>query len=225
MTPRALPPLALAAALSGCGPARVDLEPSSAQLFAKGQQVTVHATPASRSGSPMPGEACRWSSSDEKVVRVVPRHNEAAVVATGNGHAAVRCDVGGVGAELPVAVTLVARVEVEPREFELRVTDEPQPTRVAVRAFDGDGREVQGRPTLVRCLDEAVCRGDARGQLWAVGAGATRAVVRVDDGEADAAVRVVDARSAAARPRAVKGNPMEHLDEAAPAAGARRRTR
>lgn len=224
MTPRTRA-LALAAAVAGCGPARVDLEPASAQLFARGQQVTVHAVPVSRAGSPMPGEACRWSSSDAKVARVVPRHNEAAVVATGHGRATVRCEVGGVGAELPVAVTLIARVEVSPREIELRVTDEPQPTRLAVRAFDGDGREVQGRPTLVRCLDEDVCRGDARGQLWAVGAGATRAAVRVDDGEADAAVRVVDARSAAGRPRAVKGNPMEHLDEVAPPPRARPRTR
>jgi hypothetical protein len=50
-------------------------------------------------------------------------------------------------------------------------------------------------------------------------------VVQVDDGEGEATVRVVDARSAAARPHAVSGNPMEHLDELGgqPAQGERRR--
>jgi hypothetical protein len=37
-------------------------------------------------------------------------------------------------------------------------------------------------------------------------------VVEVDDAKAELPVTVRDARSAAARPRAVRGNPMEGLD-------------
>ncbi len=206
---------AAATALAACGPARVETDPSNVRLFGRGQKATVHAVPMSKGGSAMPGEACRWSSSDEKVATVSARHNEVTVTATGHGRAVVRCQVGNAAAEVPVAVTLVARVEVEPRALELRLLDDPAPTSLAVRAFDGDGREVQGRAVLSRCLDENVCRGDARAQVWPVGPGATTVIVQVDDGQGDAAARVVDARSAAGRPRPVTGNPMEHLDDRA----------
>jgi hypothetical protein len=211
--------LAAAAALAAaCGPARVETEPASVELHGRGQQVTVHATPFAKDGRPMPQEACAWTSSDEKIAKVAGRHNDATVTAAGHGRATVRCAVGGVAAEVPVTVALVTRVEVVPREVELRLQDEPAPTGLAVRAYDGDGREVQGRVVLSRCADENVCRGDARGQLWPVAAGATKAVFQVDDGAGEANVRVVDGRSKAARPRRVTGNPMEHIADGIPGA-------
>jgi hypothetical protein len=202
---------ATAVALAACGPARVETDPASVELHGRGQKATVHASPFGKDGRPMPQEACAWSSSDAKVATVSARHNDATVTAAGHGRATVRCAIGGVSAEVPVTVALVLRVEVTPRELELRIQDEPLPTGLAVRAYDGDGREVQGRLVLSRCVDENVCRGDARGQLWPVSAGDTKAVFQVDDGVAEAAVHVVDARSAGARPRAVSGNPMEHV--------------
>ena len=56
-----------------------------------------------------------------------------------------------------------------------------------------------------------------------MGPGSSKVVVRVDDSEAEALVHVVDVRSAAAKPRLVKGNPMEHLDDPAPAERGKRR--
>jgi hypothetical protein len=223
MTPSSPPPrhvrcfvVAAAAAGLACGAARVDTDPASLELHGRGQKATVHAVPMTKNGKPLPDEACKWSSSDEKVATVAARHNEATITAVGHGHAVIRCDAGGATAEVPVTVMLVTRVDVQPRALELRVLDEPLPSGLAVRAYDGDGREVQGRIVLSRCLDENVCRGDARGQVWPVGPGDTRVVIQVDDGEGDAAIHVDDARSAAARPRLVTGNPMEHLGEAAP---------
>jgi hypothetical protein len=211
--------LAAAAALAAaCGPSRVETDPASLELHGRGQQVTVHATPFAKDGRPMPQEACAWTSSDEKVAKVAARHNDATVTAAGHGRATVRCAVGGVAAEVPVTVALVTRVEVDPREVELRIQDEPLPSALAVRAYDGDGREVQGRLVLSRCADENVCRGDARGQLWPIAAGVTKAVFQVDDGAGEATVRVMDARSASARPRAVSGNPMEHIADGIPGA-------
>jgi hypothetical protein len=204
---------AAAASLAACGPARIETEPASLELHGRGHKVTVHASPVGKDGQPMPRDACKWSSSDEKVATVGARHNEATVTAMGHGRATVRCAIGGVAAEVPVTVALVARVEVTPRALELRVLDEPLPSALVIRAFDADGREVRGRPALSRCLDENVCRGDARGQLWPVAAGDTKVAVEVDDGAAEVAVHVVDARSAAGRPHAVSGNPMEHLAE------------
>jgi hypothetical protein len=205
--------------LAACGPARVETDPASLQLFGRGQRATVRATPFSRCGRPL-ADACAWSSSDERVARVQARHNEATVTAQGHGRATVRCAVGGVAAEVPVTVTVVSRLEVAPARLALRLEDQPAPTPLAVRAFDGDGREVQGRAVATRCLDEAVCRGDGRGQVWPVGPGATTAQVVVEDGESAVAVEVADARSAAGKPRAVKGNPMEGIDPpAAPARG------
>jgi hypothetical protein len=197
--------------LAACGPARIETDPSSLQLFGRGQQANVHATPFSKSGQSLPGEACRWSTSDPKVVTVAGAHNDGKVTAVGHGRALVKCAVGSVAAEVPVTVTLVSRVEVSPPRLELRVLDEPQPAALAIRALDGDGREVAGRVVATRCLDENVCRGDARGQVWPVGAGETKVLVQVDDGAGEAPVRVTDARSAAARPRSVRGNPMEHI--------------
>jgi len=215
----------LALALAACGPARIETDPASAQLFGRGQKVKLHAVPRTQNGRALADRLCTWSSSDEKVASVVGAHNEATVTALGHGRAVARCAIGKVTAEVPIAVTLVTRIEVSPKQLELRLLDEPLPSALVVRAFDGDGREVQGRLVATRCVDEDVCRGDGRGQIWPVGPGNSRVVVQVDDGESEATVRVVDARSAAARPHAVSGNPMEHLDELVgqPAQGERRR--
>ncbi len=207
---------AVALALAACGPTRIETDPSTVQLFGRGQKTKVHATAMARSGRALPGEVCRWSSSDEKVATVSGPHNEATVTAVGHGRALARCTIGSVSAEVPVAVTVVNRIELTPATLELRLQDEPLPTALAVRALDGDGREVQGRVVSTRCLDENVCRGDARGQVWPVGAGDTRVMVQVEDAQAELAAHVVDVRSAAGRPRAVRGNPMEHLDDPDP---------
>lgn len=207
----------LVLALSGCGPSRIEIEPASVQLFARGQNARLHAAPIASNGRALPNERCAWSSSDPKIARVEGRHNEATVTAVGHGRAVARCAIGKLSAEVPIAVSVVTRVEVSPQVLELRVLDEPAPAAIAVRAIDGEGREVHERRIGTRCLDEDVCRGDDRGQVWPVGPGDSTLVVQVDDGTAEARVRVVDARSAAARPRAMSGNPMEHLDDPAPA--------
>jgi hypothetical protein len=217
-----LPCLLAAAALplAACGPARIEADPSSIQLFGRGQQAKIHAVALAKNGRALGSEVCAWSSTDPKVAKVEGRHNEATVTAVGQGRAVARCAIGGVKAEIPVRVTMISRVEVSPRELQLRILDEATPAALAVQAFDGEGREVQGRVVATRCQDENVCRGDARGQVWPVGAGHTKVVVQVEDGEGEALVHVTDARTAAGRPRAVSGNPMEGLD--APAPGERR---
>ena len=64
-----------------------------------------------------------------------------------------------------------------------------------------------------RCTNEEVCRGDGWAQIWAVAPGDTTAVVEVEGARsAEIAVHILDARSAAAKPKAVKGNPMEAVE-------------
>lgn len=207
--------LAAALALAACSskPAAVDLEPPSLRFGVRGQTAKLHATPRAASGKAMPESACVWTSSDERVATVAGKHNDAVVTAAGPGSAAVRCAVGGVTAEAPVIVRVVARVEVSPARVELRMLDEPAPVALSVQAFDDAGSPVTGRAAFSRCADEGVCRGDGRGQLWGVGAGATTAVVEVEGAtSAPVAVRVTDARSAEGKPRAVKGNPMDEIE-------------
>lgn len=215
--------LALLAALSlaaGCSrPARIELDPPSARLFGRGQSLKVHASAFARNGRPLADAVCRWSSSDEKVVSVKGPHNEATVTAVGPGSAAVRCQIGSLSAELNVSVRYVTRIEVTPARVEVKMLDRPEATPLEVRAFDQDGAPVSGRVVLTRCDDEQVCRGDNRGQLWAVAPGESRVTVEVDEARAEVVARVVDARTAEGKPRRVKGNPMLDYEKAVKALG------
>lgn len=212
MTPRALA-LSLVA-LAACGEAaRVDLQPSSLQFGVRGQTAKVHAAPIAKSGKSVPDQICKWSSSDEKVATVSGPANDVLVTAVGPGSARVRCAIGKITSELDVLVRVVARVDVDPRQIELRMQDEPAPLALRVTAHDDAGALVLGRTAFSRCANEEVCRGDARGQLWAVGPGDTTAIVEVEGARSgEVAVHVVDARTAAGRPKAVKGNPMLEVE-------------
>jgi hypothetical protein len=184
-------------ALACGGPSRIEMEPRSLRFFGRSQTLTVHATPVAKNGKPVPGEVCRWSSSDEKVATVSGPHNEGAVVSAGPGSAAIRCTIGGVSAEVPVTVRVVARVAVQPERVEVRILDEATPVPLRVDAF------------------EEVCRGDQRGQVWGVAPGETTATVEVEGAtSAPVAVRVTDARTAEGKPRRVTGNPMEEIERA-----------
>jgi hypothetical protein len=209
MLPRSLLlPLLLAAGCSDV--ARVELQPSSLRFGVRGQTAKVHAAPFAKSGKPVPAERCRWASTDEKVATVAGPANDVVVTAAGPGSARIRCTVGDVTAELDVLVRVVAKVAVAPEKVRLELRDEPAPVALEVTAHDDTGAPVLGRAALSRCANEDVCRGDGRGQLWAVGPGDTTAFVEVEGARsADVAVHVVDARTAAGKPKAVKGNPME----------------
>jgi hypothetical protein len=213
MTPRALS-LALLVLAAGCDSvARVELSPASLRFGVRGQTAKVHAAPIAKNGKPLPAEACKWSTSDAKVATVAGPANDAVVTAAGPGAAKVACAVGGITAEVDVLVRVVGRVDVAPAKVELKMQDEPAPVALQIVAFDDTGAQVLGRTTFARCASEDVCRGDARGQLWGVGPGDTTAVVEVDGAKsAEVAVHVVDARSADAKPKAVKGNPMEEIE-------------
>lgn len=205
--------LALPLLLAACEePARVDVEPSSLRFGVRGQTATVHATPRLRDGKPVPKEACRWSSSDEKVATVAGPHNDATVNAVGPGSAAIRCTIGGAVGEVPVSVRMVARVAVKPAAVELRIEDEARPFALQVEVFDDAGAPVLGRVAYTRCADEGICRGDGRGQLWGVGAGASTAIVEVEGARAEIPVTVVDRRTTEGKPRRVTGNPMDAIE-------------
>lgn len=205
-------PLAFLAACNG--PAKVELDPASVRLFGKGQMAKVHAVPMSKRGEPLPLEICLWSSADEKVATVAgPGSNDATVTAVAPGSTSVRCEVGGVKAEASVTVRMVGRISVSPSQVELKVLDEPAPVALQIEAFDTEGKLLAGRVPLTTCADESVCRGDNRGQLWAVGPGSSKVTVEVDLVKAEVSAHVVDARSADAKPKAVKGNPMLIYDK------------
>ncbi len=193
--------------------ARVELQPTSLRFGVRGQTAKVHAAPFAKSGKPVPDQICRWSSNDEKVATVAGPANDVVVTAVGPGNARVRCAVGDVGADLEVLVRIVAKVAVAPEKVELRMLDEPAPVPLEVTAQDDTGAPVLGRTAFSRCANEGICRGDGRAQLWAVGPGDTTAVVEVEGARsAEVAVHVVDARTAAGKPKAVKGNPMEEVE-------------
>ena len=148
------------------------------------------------------------SSSDTKVATVAAQRNDATVTAVGPGNATILCDAGSVSARTSVTVRVVSRISVSPTKVELKMLDEPQPVALTVQAFESDGSILSGRVAVTSCVDENVCRGDNRAQLWAVGAGDSKGIVEVDGAKAEVDVHVVDARSADAKPKPVKGNPM-----------------
>ncbi len=220
MTSRAISPaplavLALALAACGSKPARVEAEPSSLRFGVRGQTSKVHARPIASNGKPLPDHVCKWSSSDEKIATVSGPHNEGLVTAVGPGNATVTCAIDEVRAEVPVQVRVVGRVVAGPPRVELKMLDDAVPVPLQVQVFDDAGNPVQGRITLSRCASESVCRGDGRAQLWAVAPGDTTAVVEVEGARSgEIAVHVVDARTAAGKPQAVRGNPMEEIERA-----------
>ncbi len=213
MRPRTL--VAIPLLLLACEkPARIELQPTTLRFGLRGQSAKIHASPLRGDGKPIPDHVCRWSSSNEQVATASGPHNEATVTAVGPGSASVRCTMGDVVAEAPVTVRVVARVAVKPDRVELKMLDDPAPAALTVQAFDDVGQPVLGRVAYTRCVDEAVCRGDARGQLWGVGSGTSTAVVEVEGARAEVPVHVVDARTAAGRPKRVTGNPMEEIERA-----------
>jgi hypothetical protein len=216
MTLRTLSLAALAAATLACGgPARIETEPTTLRFFGRGQSLKVHAAPVAKNGRPLPSSVCAWSSSDEKVATVSGPHNDATVTSAGPGSATIVCKIGGVTAEVPVTVRVVARVEAAPAKVEVKILDEATPVALQVTALDDTGAPVVGRALRSRCASEEICRGDQRGQIWGVAPGETTATVEVEGAtSAPVAVKVVDARSAEGRPQLVKGNPMEAIEKA-----------
>ena len=214
MSSRAAALFLVAAALAGCDSvARVELSPASLRFGVRGQSAKVHAAPVAKNGRSAPDQICRWSSSDAKVATVAGPANDVVVTAAGPGSARVTCAVGGVTADVDVLVRVVAKVSVAPERVELKMLDDPAPVPLQIAAWDDTGAPVLGRAVLSRCAREEICRGDGRGQLWAVNPGDTTAMVEVEGARsAEIAVHVVDARSADAKPKAVKGNPMEEIE-------------
>jgi hypothetical protein len=200
--------------LAGCGgAARVELSPSTLRFGVRGQTAKVHAAPYAKSGKSVPEERCKWSSSDQKVATVAGPANDVVVTAAGPGSARITCAIGDVTAELSVLVRVVSKIEVAPAAVELKMQDDPAPVALQITATDDAGGPVVGRPMLSRCASEDVCRGDGRGQLWGVGPGDTSAWVEIEGARsAEVKVHVVDKRSADAKPKAVKGNPMEKYE-------------
>jgi len=167
-----------------------------------------------RNGKALPDRICQWSSSSPAVASVSAAGNSVLVTAVGQGAATVRCKVGGASGEVAVSVRVIGRLEVLPPVAELKLQDEATPFPLEVKAFDAAGQPASPRLVRTTCKDENVCRGDDRGQLWPAGAGKTRAWVEADGVATEIEVRVADARTAAGKPKAVKGNPMLEVEKA-----------
>jgi hypothetical protein len=211
---RPLPALLLLPLLAACGgPARIELEPGSLKLFGRGQSATLHATPREKSGRPIPAEACTWSSSDPKVATVAGKHNDATVTSVAPGTATITCTIGAIKAEAVTAVRVVAKLTLGIDKAELVRSDENRPLPLPVQVFDDQGAPVAGRLAFTSCDDEDVCRGDPRGQLWAVGAGAATATVAVEGIQVRLPVTVKDERTEATRPALLKKGYMEDLEK------------
>ena len=207
MRPRAHVIIVVTALVLSCARAdRIELRASTVRFVGVGKATEVHATPYERNGKHIPDPPCAWSSTDEKVVKVAGRGNDATLTAVAPGTAAVRCTIAGVVGEMPVQVRVVSRISVRPERADLKIVDTPTPLALAVDAYDDQGTPVASRSAVVLCENEAVCRGDARGQVWPVGPGETMARVEIEGASATVPVKVVEARSADARPKAVKGN-------------------
>ena len=197
----------------GCARAdRIELRPATVRFVGTGKATLVHATPYEKNGRHIPDPPCAWTSSDDSVVKVAGQGNDATLTSVAAGRATVRCAIGGARAELPVEVRVVSRISVRPDHVDLKVTDAPAPLSLFVEAWDDQGAPLANRSAVVTCTSEEVCRGDARGQVWPVGPGETTARVEIEGIVLTIPVKVLEGRSAEARPKAVKENPMLEIE-------------
>ncbi len=211
----ALPALLPALLLAACGgPVAVEIEPPSLRFSGRSQNGLLHATPRAKGGKSLPDARCAWSSSDLKVATVTARGNDVTVTSAGPGSATVTCAIGDLLASAPVQVRVVTRVTLGLERAALELRDDRQPLALKPQAFDDQGAPVTGRLVLTRCDDEEVCRGDARGQLWPIGAGKAIATVEVDGIKVVLPVTVKDLR-VDSKPKLVKKDYMEELDREA----------
>ena len=206
--------LALLLAAACGGPARVEVDPPSVRFHVRDQAASLRARVLDSNGKLLPREACRWTTGDPRVVTVDGRPAGAVLLSVGAGRTTVTCQAGSARAEVPVTVQLAARVDVSPSSLDLAVRDEAAPVSLRISAVDTEGQPLVDRPATTSCSDERVCRGDDRGQVWPVGPGSTEARVVVDGAAATIPVKVRDERTAAGRPRPVKGNPMLDVEKA-----------
>src|SRR5512142_283326 len=145
-----LPALLSLAVLASCAKAdRIELKPSTLRFLGLGKTTEIHATPYERNGKHIPDPPCTWSTSDEKVVKVAARANDATLTSVAPGSATVRCTIGDAQAELPVTVRTVGRITVKPERADLKVVDSPTPLALSIEAFDDQGNLVAGRTAAV----------------------------------------------------------------------------
>jgi uncharacterized protein YjdB len=135
-------------------------------------------------GRAVPAREVSWSSSDERVVRVV---GDGALAAASPGKATITGRAGALSASAEVAVRLpeFARIAASPGKLTLPVGGK---ARIEAAALDAAGKPVGGVPLGFASSNEAVARAAADGTVTALARG--RARIAVFGGGRSAAVDV-----------------------------------
>lgn len=175
-------PMAAAALAAACGdpvpvPTTVTVSPATTTLDAFDGTVRLTADVQDQNGEAMPDVTVKWSSGDESVVTV-----DAAGLAkaTGNGSAAVRASVEGVGGTAQVTVEQHAvAVQVSPDEETLRALGDT--VRLSAAASDANGHLVEGTDFTWSSGDESVVSVDTGGLARATGNGSAAIRASVED--------------------------------------------
>ena len=169
---------------SGTGPDRevafVAVTPT-ARTLGVGETAVLEATAKNRAGDPLEGVDVEWESGDPTVVAVAQdgriealRAGAALVVATSEGkRGSARITV--TDATPPPAT--VARVEVDPAALAL---PKYESRRLAARALDADGHELEGRQVVWSSENSDVATVDGSGLVTAKSPGWTRIVASIE---------------------------------------------
>lgn len=193
--------LALAAALSACGPkvASIELSPAPVELDRKGQSATLVATPKDAAGRPVPELQVRFAVADPDVASVAAVDAlSAKVTALRTGATEITATFEKVRASVPVRVTLPASISLAPARVELAGLGQAAP--VTARLLDEKGQEMKvaftwesGDPAIARVKD---------GEITAVGPGETTVTVRAagQSAQVKVAVRLPPAAAVEAGP-------------------------
>lgn len=198
-------------------PASVSVTPRELVITSRTEVVQLRAAVLDRDGEPIPGMKVSWKSLNEKTAQV---DGFGRLLAASTGDAEIQASCRGAQGSAFASVRIISSLLVEPQSVELPGRGSSAVLKAVMT--DENGKPVTDLRPRWSCLSTRVCKVESDGKVFALGTGATFAVVQIGKKEVRAAVIVKppEPESVTVLPASAQMKPGEKLQLSAVAAGA-----